>query len=247
LKLGDNLRANVYENSESSAIDFKVVGVFDYFPTWYPGETPLVVGNLDFYFEAIGGENPYDVWLHLKEGADPDQVIEGVDDIYGFVMDNKISSQELYAAQSKPERQGFFGLLSVGFVALALLTVLGFLLYAFFSFRRRFIELGMLRAIGLSATQMIIFLGSELAFLFIVGMAAGTGLGVWVSEFFIPQLQVGHDMAARIPPFLVQINWPSVFQIYILFGLLFVVAMVILTFLLMRMKIFQAIKLGEAV
>jgi putative ABC transport system permease protein len=247
LQLGDNLRVNVYENQENSTIDFKVVGVFDYFPSWYPGEKPLIVGNLDYYFEAIGGENPYDVWLRLKDGANPDQVVEGVDKIYGFVMDNKISSQELYAAQSKPERQGFFGLLSVGFVALALLTVLGFLLYAYFSFRRRFIELGMLRAIGLSATQMIIFLGSEMAFLFIVGLAAGTGLGVWVSEFFIPQLQVGNDMAAKIPPFLVQINWPSVFQIYILFGLLFIVAMLILTFLLMRMKIFQAIKLGEAV
>ena len=53
-------------------------------------------------------------------------------------------------------------------------------------------------------------------------------------------------MAARTPPFLVQIDWSSVFQIYIRFGLLFVIAMFILTFLLMRMKIFEAIKLGEA-
>lgn len=247
VRMGDNLRISVYQNQESSTVDFKVVGVFDYFPTWYPGESPLIVGNLDYYFEAIGGENPYDVWLNLANDANPDQVIEGIDDIYGFVMDTDIASVDLFNALSRPERQGFFGLLSVGFVALALLTVLGFLLYAFFSFRRRFIELGMLRAIGLSAPQMIIFLGSELAFLFIVGLGAGTGLGVWVSEFFIPQLQVGNDMAARIPPFLVQIDWPSVFQIYILFALLFVVAMVILTFLLMRMKIFQAIKLGEAV
>ena len=93
---------------------------------------------------------------------------------------------------------------------------------------------------------MISLLGSELAFLFVVGLAAGTALGIWVSEFFIPQLQVGNGMAARTPPFLVQIDWSSVFQIYILFGLLFVIAMFILTFLLMRMKIFEAIKLGEA-
>jgi len=246
LKLGDNLRATSYDSSEYTTFDYKVVGVFDYFPTWYPGEMPLIVGNLDFYFESVGGESPYDVWLRLRDGADPGKVVEGVSDIYGFITDSKISSEELYAAKSRPERQGFFGLLSVGFMALALLTVLGFLLYAFFSFRRRFIELGMLRAIGLSRVQMISLLGSELAFLFIVGLATGTALGVWVSEFFIPQLQVGNDMAARIPPYLVQIDWSSVFQIYILFGLLFVIAMVILTFLLMRMKIFEAIKLGEA-
>jgi len=40
------------------------------------------------------------------------------------------------------------GLLSVGFITAAVLTVLGFILYAMFSFRRRFIELGMLRAVG---------------------------------------------------------------------------------------------------
>lgn len=247
IQIGDNLRANVYENKETTNIDYKVVGVIDYFPTWYPGEAPLIVGNLDYYFESIGGENPYDVWLKLDPTANFETVITGVNDLYKIVLDNTIALEELYAAKSKPERQGFFGLLSVGFIALALLTVLGFLLYAFFSFRRRFIELGMLRAIGLSAVQMIIFLGSELAFLFVVGIGAGTGLGVWVSTLFIPQLQVGSDMAARIPPFLVRIDWTSVFQIYILFGSLFVVAMVILTFMLMRMKIFQAIKLGEAV
>jgi putative ABC transport system permease protein len=246
VRMGDNLRASVYENKETTAINYKVVGVVDYFPTWYPGEAPLIVGNLDYYFESVGGENPYDVWLKLDPSANFDTVLTGVNDLYKIVLDNTIALEELYAAKSRPERQGFFGLLSVGFVALALLTVLGFLLYAFFSFRRRFIELGMLRAIGLSAVQMIIFLGSELAFLFVVGIGAGTGLGVWVSTLFIPQLQVGNDMAARIPPFLVRIDWTSVFQIYILFGSLFVVAMVILTFMLMRMKIFQAIKLGEA-
>lgn len=247
LKIGDNLRVAVYDGEEYTNFDYKVVGSFDYFPGWYPGEVPLIVGNLDFYFEGVGGESPYDVWLGLQDGADPNKVVEGVIAIFGFIIDSKISSQDLYVSQSRPERQGFFGLLSVGFMALALLTVLGFLLYAIFSFRNRFIELGMLRAIGLSTPQMVTFLGSELAFLFIVGIAAGTASGVWVSEFFIPQLQIGNDMAARIPPFVVQIDWPSVFQIYILFGLLFVVAMVILILLLMRMKIFQAIKLGEAV
>ena len=54
------------------------------------------------------------------------------------------ASLQILAAQKRPERQGLFGLLSVGFIASALLTVLGFLLYAMFSFHRRFIEMGML-------------------------------------------------------------------------------------------------------
>jgi putative ABC transport system permease protein len=72
-------------------------------------------------------------------------------------------------------------------------------------------------------------------------------MGVGVSSLFIPLLQVGNKMADRVPPFLVRIDWPSVFQIYILFILLFGCALFILSALLVRMKIFQAVKLGEAV
>lgn len=52
---------------------------------------------------------------------------------------------------------------------------------------------------------------------------------------------------SRIPLLMVQINWLAVYQVYALFGLLFLAALVILAVLLMRMKIFQAIKFGEVV
>jgi putative ABC transport system permease protein len=172
---------------------------------------------------------------------------DDVQNIFFNLITWEVTPVKITTAQLRPERQGLFGLLSVGFTALALLTVLGFLLYALFSFRRRFIELGMLRAIGLSAWQMMIFLSAELAFLLTVGLAAGTGLGVWISNLFIPFLQIGEKQIAHIPPYLVQVDWSRVFQIYILFGLLFLVALTALAALLLRMKIFQAVKMGEAV
>jgi hypothetical protein len=41
------------------------------------------------------------------------------------------------------------------------------------------------------------------------------------------------------------VAWGSIVQMYVLFGLLFIGALSVLAALLMRMKIFQAIKLGE--
>ena len=90
-----------------------------------------------------------------------------------------------------------------------------------------------------------LFLGWELVFLMVIGIGAGTGIGVWISNLFIPYLQVGSGPAAQVPPFVVQISWPDVFRFYILFGLLFAGALAILVVLLLRMRIFQAIKLGE--
>ncbi len=248
LKIGDALKINTYQFDETKTMTFKIMGAFNYWPGWYPQQDgPLIVGNLDYFYEQVGGEFPYDVWLKLDPTVPIKPVLDGIQKMYGVVLRSDVSSTILSAAQLRPERQGFFGLLSVGFAALAFLTVLGFLLYALFSFQRRFIELGMLRAIGLSSGQMLAFLASELAFLFLAGLAAGTGLGVWVSNLFIPHLQVGSDMASLVPPFVVHIDWGSVFQVYILFGTLFVAALAVLGILLMRMKIFQAIKLGESV
>jgi hypothetical protein len=45
----------------------------------------------------------------------------------------------------------------------------------------------------------------------------------------------------------VQIDWSAVARIYVLFGVIFVAALGALGALLLRMKIFQAVKLGETV
>lgn len=247
LKPGDILPVTIQKLGRTVQIDFKIVGAFNYFPTWYPETGPLLVGNLDYIFEQVGGEFPYEVWSKITQEADHTQIIENLESLSLNVTSSYFSMDQIVEAQNRPERQGLFGLLSVGFTALALLTTLGFLLYAFFSFRRRFVELGILRAIGLSAGQMMILLGVELAILLGMGLATGTILGIGVSNVFIPYLQVGTEQTAKIPPFLIQIDWTSVFTIYILFVLLFAFALIILSILLLRMKVFQAIKLGETV
>jgi putative ABC transport system permease protein len=245
--VGDGLFINLYEGGQNRQTPFQIVGVIDYFPTWYPSQGPLIIGSLDYMFDQMGSELPYDVWIKTAPGADYNQVLGAEENMFRTVLHTTVAPTMIAAQQIKPERQGFFGLLSVGFSALAIMSVVGFLLYALFSFRQRFIELGMLRAIGLSTGQMLMLLASELAFLFLTGLAAGTGLGAWISNLFIPYLQIGSETTERVPPFVVQINWLAVYQIYALFAVMFLVALVILTVMLMRMKIFQAIKLGEVV
>ncbi len=248
LNIGDTFRLNVNLYGQRIPMDMKVVGFFHMFPTWYKEEDGvLFVGNLDYLFEQAGGEFPYDVWLKTDANADYERVMEGVRGLGLDVLSWYAPLIKVADEQQRPERQGLFGVLSVGFMAAALLTVLGFLLYALFSFRRRFIELGILRAIGLSSGQMTTFLAWELAFLILTGAIAGAGLGIWVSHLFIPYLQVGSGAAAQTPPFVVQIAWSAILRICVLFGLLFVAALGGLAVLLLRMKVFQAVKLGETV
>lgn len=262
LHIGDTLTLGIAAAQPLGAT-VPVVGAIDLFPTWYPEQGPLFVGNLDHVFENTGTPYIHEVWLRTGPGADDDFIVRSVrgfsllldpsqqnsdvieNGMNTLVRDWVSSAERITAEQQRPERQGLFGLLSVGFGASALLTVLGFLLYALFSFRRRFIEIGMLRAIGLSARQMTALLASELIFLILIGVTVGSVLGIAVSQWFIPFLQLGTATTAHYPPFIVEIAWPAIIQIYILFALLFVSALGGLAALLLRMKIFQAVKLGE--
>ena len=248
LKVGDTIRVDVDTYGHRSELDLKVVGWFNLWPTWYPGkedEENLFVGNLDYIYEQAGDQFPYDVWLKTDSDVKSEELVQQVRDLNLNVLDYDVALEKVTTEQRRPERQGLFGFLSIGFAAAALLTVLGFFLYALFSFQRRFIELGMLRAIGLSAGQMTSFLAWELAFLILTGLVVGTLLGVLVSNMFIPALQVGAGLEAQIPPYQVMIAWPAIFRIWMLFAAMFVVSLVVLAALLMRMRIFQAVKLGE--
>jgi putative ABC transport system permease protein len=247
LAVGDVFRASVHAYSQRTDVDLRIVGAFDLFPTWYPdsGEGPLFVGNLDHFFEQASGRFPYRVWLSTDPKVDHERVAESVRTMKLGLPDRDPAPLRVNEVQRRPERQGLFGLLSVGFLAAATFTVLGFLLYALFSFRRRFIEFGILRAIGMSARQMTAFLTWELALLLLAGLAVGTGLGVGTSKMFVPYLLLDPRPTAHVPPYVVQIAWSSIFRIQALFVLLFAVSLGGLSALLKRMKVFEAIKLGE--
>jgi len=265
LKVGDTLKIAVTTGVAglSITLDSPIVGAFDLFPTWYPESGVMIVGNLEELYLRAGAEFPHEVWLGTTDKADPETIAYTVRG-FSILLDQQADQTKLIqtglntivtdwlsadlnirAEQRRPERQGLFGLLSVGFVSSALLTVLGFLLYALFSFRRRFIEMGMLRAIGLSIKQMTSLLAAELAFLVLLGIGVGTALGVFASRLFVPFLQIGASAQSQYPPFQIQIAWLSIVQIYVLFAILFFAALGTLSALLVRMKIFQAIKLGE--
>ena len=248
LAIGDEVELTVSVAGGRVSFSAELAAAFDYFPTWYPeADDPIIVGNLTTIFEQVGGEVPYRIWLDTDETFDDATFSQTLREKQAGITIWGEPRSTIEQTLVLPQRQGVFGLLSVGFIASALLTVLGFFLYAVFSFRRRMIELGILRAIGLSVQRMMGFIAWELGLLIFSGLTLGTGLGIWISQQFIPLLQTGSRQADFVPPYLVEIAWPAISQIYVLFGLLFLAAFGMLSLLLRRMKVFEAVKLGETV
>ena len=220
--------------------------MIDLWPGFYPQDGPIVVANLNYIFDEMSGQYPYDVWIDRDPAAKLDAIAAGVRKLGISLVDVRDAATLIAEAQSQPQRQGLFGLLSVGFFAAGGLTLLGFLLAALITARRRAIELGVLRALGMSGAQVAVELIVEQLLLVVAGIAAGTGIGLLAAQLVVPLLQVGagpHPGTPASPP---QLAWEQVAIIYGVFGVALLITLLALAGTLGRMKLFQAVKLGDA-
>lgn len=247
VRIGDPIILRMNDMGDEQAVTFQVVGFSKLFPTLYPEDKPFVIGNLDYAFDSQGGQYPYEVWTRLAPGTTTDAVFKTLGEIGMKAIQLGYAPEVVSDEQQRPERQGVFGLLSVGFLAAALLTAIGFLFYALVMFQRRFVEMGALRAIGLGAGQLGTLLAWEQGTLIAGGLLGGTLIGVGVSQAFIPFLQVRGGEHPLTPPFVVQIAWNQITLIYLIFSGVLILITLLTVLLLRRMRLFEAVKMGEAV
>ncbi len=245
LRLGDTVSLTTEEAGDGATMDFVIRGVVDHFPMLYTKpEEVFAVANYDYVFLA---EDPaaYDVLLKPAPGADIEKLVEAISE-RGFKVEEYDAANDLIAAQmARPERVGFVGLLSLGFVAATGLTMLALLLYSLFSFRRRMVEIGVLRAAGLSVGQMVWLLGFELCFLTIASAFAGIVIGVGAARLFVPFYQLGNTVEARTPPFEVVIAWGEIGRLILVLAIMLLITLLATTAMLRRLRIYEAVKLGQ--
>jgi len=138
-----------------------------------------------------------------------------------------------------------FGLLTLGFLAAGLLTIVGLALHTLLSFHERTIELGVLRVLGLSLAQMRLYLAGGLVALLLLGLVSGTALGMATGQLFIPFLQAESGLHPDTPPLIIRTAWGNIALIYALFAVMTGLSIGITQGLLQRMRVYEAIKMGE--
>lgn len=246
LRIGDRISLEMSDLGARQDVIFTVAGALRYFPTLYPEDKPFIIGNLDYSYDMQSGQYDFEVWLKLKPGTNI-ATIEGASYGYGLRLIAATPERLLSIDTLRPERQGLFGLLSVGFLSTALVTIIGFLTYTLYSFQRRLVEMGVMRAIGLSSKQLAVLLISEQSLVIGVSTLLGTLFGMIASTMFLPFMQVRIGLFPDTPPFLVHIAWDQIILVYAIAALMLAITVVITLALLGRMRIFEAVKLGEAV
>ncbi len=245
LNLGDTVTLTINTVVGASTLDFVIRGAVDNFPMLYPKPDQFFfVANYD-YVALASDPVSHDVLLELDPGTPVEPVVEAIKE-HGFDVDKVNDASALIAAtRARPERVGFVGLLSLGFMAATILTMLALLLYSLFSFRRRMVEIGVLRAAGLSIGQLIWLLAFELCFLTLTSAVAGILLGIGAARLFVPFYQLGTTLESRTPDFIVVIAWGEIGRLLAILCAMLVLTLVATTVLLRRLRIHEAIKLGQ--
>jgi len=246
LRVGDALPMTLQLYGDQREVRFRIIAAIDLWPGLYPQDGPIVVANLNYIFDQMGGQYPYDVWIARDLEVPADAIVASVGALGIPVVDALDVATLTAREQSRPQRQGLFGLLTIGFLTAGALTLLGFLVAGLITARRRAIELGMLRALGLSGTGVAVALALEQALLIGAGMVAGTAIGALAATLVVPFMQVGVGPYPGTPPVAPQLAWESMAGIYVAYGGALLLTLLALGASLARIRLFQAVKLGDA-
>lgn len=245
LQVGSTIELRGLIAGTSQPLLFKIVGVLNLFPTAYPGEQEFFVANLEYIFTELGGPIPYEVWLAVDDQMQPAALTTALEQVGFKILQLDDARTAIAAEQTRPARVGLFGFLSLGFLVTLLLSLFALATHASLMYQRRYIQLGIMRAIGFSARQVAATLAGEQLLTTTLGILGGAWLGLWCSQLFIPFMQLGYAQTDLIPPFAVIIAWREVtYAVGVMLGASLVITLGV-AWLLARLRMFQAIKLGE--
>lgn len=252
MKLGDTIHYRTTAGKQARGI---VYGFVDYWPSYAPvsyskgfsgpystTENYLVVANLN-QLQADWGVDPYEVWIKTKGSSQF---------IYDFAKENQVFFQkfedtaaEIVALKNEPVFQGTNGILTVGFVVVLILCSVGFLIYWILSIRSRSLQFGIYRAMGMSMREVITMLIVEQIFISGTSLATGALVGWLTSKLYIPLIQIAYAAYDNTLPLRLISEQSDMIRLIVIVGAMILICMLILGWLISKMKIAQALKLGE--
>jgi putative ABC transport system permease protein len=252
LSLGDTIS---YRDRDGNSARGIIYGFVDYWPTFNPTiitkgddgvyhetDNYLVVANFSYY-QSQCGLTPYQVWIK----AEDDTAF-----IYDFAAKTgtkftffRDKSAELIDLKNDPIFQGTNGILTLGFTIVLILCCVGFLIYWILSIKSRTLLLGIFRAMGMYMREIIAMLINEQIFISGLSIAMGIGIGLLASRLYIPLVQIAYSSIDTVIPLEI-ISQPSdMARLLTVVAVMVVLCMIILGMLISRIKISQALKLGE--
>jgi hypothetical protein len=214
----------------------RIADALDRFPPLDPAGRWLIVDGPTLGGAAFADDGstsrPQEWWLRTSAGGEASVVAALTQPVYSAarVVGREATARSLTA---DPVALGLLGALTLGAFAAAAFAAIGFVVSAMAAARERLDEFALLRALGLSGTQLVIWQSLEQAFTLLVGASIGLGLGVLLAWLVLPAATLTQSGAPPVPPAVVVVPWRSLVPLAIV-GLLLLVSTIVLVSRLLR-------------
>ena len=141
--------------------------------------------------------------------------------------------------------QGMNGALTLGFITIMIMCIIGFLIYWILSIKSRTLQFGILRAMGMKFREIIAMIVYEQILVSGVAILAAIFVGGITSELYVPLFQSVLGSDNKVPEFAVIPDRGDYIKLYIVIGAMLLVAFMVLGRLIRKINISKALKLGE--
>lgn len=248
LELGDTIQC---EWGSNEAFEVTVLAFVDYWPGLSPYKEAKNGGYMDFavmnydYVNVQTSIEPYQVWFKLKDGTSTEEFYNSIDEAGITPTSLESASQQLIEKKNDPMLQGMNGALTLGFIIIMIMCIIGFLIYWILSIKSRTLQFGILRAMGMKFREIISMIVYEQVLVSGVAIFAAIFIGGATSDLFVPLFQSIFDATQSVPPFAVIPERSDYIKLYIVIGAMLLTAFIVLGRLIKKIKISQALKLGE--
>ena len=251
-RLGDVIS---YSDDQKHTMRGIIYGFVDYWPGYAPKvlykgtdgvyqerDNYLIVANLA-QLQSSWGIMPYEIWI--KTAGSSGFIYEFAQESGTEYVTFEDAAAELIEAKNDPVLQGTNGILTIGFICILMLCTIGFLIFWILSIQSRTLQFGVFRAMGMSMREILNMLINEHIFITGVSLAAGVLVGAVASRLFIPLIQLAYSSADQVLPLEIVSQSGDYVRLFSVIGVVILLCMVILGWLISKIKISQALKLGE--
>ena len=230
------------DNLARLTAEYTIVGTYNYFPTSDEKEV-TIIGNLDALSTLTGLTIAHGIWLKLDPLADTQALAKNITSQLGVHSGQIKDTRAMIAEeQGRMERVGIFGTLSIGFLAAAVMAILGLLVYSYASLQERAYRLAVLNAVGLSKRQIMAQVILEYSFLALFGAFAGAFIGLAAAELFVPFFRYTGESGISLPPLIPIIAGSQLYQLTIIFGLTILIVEVVSMAVILHRRLIQILK-----
>ena len=255
VSIGDMV--TVYRKNLINKMKFKnliVCGIVDAWPGYenkqYTKQKDGTYAYMDRYLmvmnystcNSVYGLEPYEWWINT-DNPDP---------IYDFAEEKNIAYESFYdsmveadSIKEQPFYQITSGMLTIAFIVVLILSMIGFLIYWITSIKSRELMFGIYRAMGMSMGEIEKMLINEHIFGSLIPIIYGGIVGILAAILYVPLIELTYISKYTTLETRIIISPADMIRIGVCVILMLLTCFFIISKILKNMKITQALKLGE--